>query len=131
MNGLPNVIVSELEIHYRSASLRAATYGRGIWESDLVRPTITSVDQQEAMAKTEAYLLYPNPSKGIFALKDNQEKALQISLFDLQGRQVHQQILSKSIVHEFDLSHLNNGLYVMRILERGGELKQIRLQIKP
>ncbi|GAB3203362.1 photosystem II stability/assembly factor-like uncharacterized protein/uncharacterized membrane protein [Pontibacter aydingkolensis] len=33
--GLPNVIVNELEIQYSSGRLRAATYGRGLWESDL------------------------------------------------------------------------------------------------
>lgn len=33
--GLPNVIVSELEIHYGTSKIRAATYGRGLWESDL------------------------------------------------------------------------------------------------
>lgn len=35
MDGLPNVIVNELEIHYGSGKIRAATFGRGIWESDL------------------------------------------------------------------------------------------------
>jgi photosystem II stability/assembly factor-like uncharacterized protein len=34
-NGLPNVVVNELEIHYPTRKLRAATYGRGLWESDL------------------------------------------------------------------------------------------------
>ena len=33
--GLPNVIVRELEIHYASNKIRAATYGRGLWQSDL------------------------------------------------------------------------------------------------
>jgi len=32
---LPNVIVQELEIQYSTLMLRAATYGRGIWESPL------------------------------------------------------------------------------------------------
>jgi len=32
---LPNVIVDELEIHYPTSKIRAATFGRGIWESDL------------------------------------------------------------------------------------------------
>ena len=40
--GLPNVIVSELEINYNNRKLRASTYGRGIWEtplySDLIPP---------------------------------------------------------------------------------------------
>ncbi|MCP4147777.1 MAG: hypothetical protein GY757_08495 [bacterium] len=33
--GLPNVIVNELEIHTSSRKLRAATFGRGMWESPL------------------------------------------------------------------------------------------------
>lgn len=34
-NGLPRVIVNELEIHYGTQKIRAGTYGRGLWESDL------------------------------------------------------------------------------------------------
>lgn len=37
---MPNVIVSELEIHYGTNKIRAATYGRGIWESDLFSPSV-------------------------------------------------------------------------------------------
>ena len=33
--GLPNVSISDLEIYYPTARLRAATYGRGTWDSDL------------------------------------------------------------------------------------------------
>jgi len=33
--GLPNVIVSELEINYQVQKIRAATFGRGLWESDV------------------------------------------------------------------------------------------------
>ena len=39
ITNLPNVIVQELEIHYGSDRLRAATYGRGIWESPLAPST--------------------------------------------------------------------------------------------
>lgn len=35
MAGLPNVVVTDLEIFYPGNKLRAATYGRGTWESDL------------------------------------------------------------------------------------------------
>jgi photosystem II stability/assembly factor-like uncharacterized protein len=34
-DGLPNVVVTDLEIQYMSGKIRAATYGRGLWESDL------------------------------------------------------------------------------------------------
>jgi hypothetical protein len=33
--GLPNVIVDQLEIHYGTKVVRAATYGRGLWEAPL------------------------------------------------------------------------------------------------
>ena len=36
--GLPNVSVRELEIQYTANKLRAATFGRGIWQSDLNTP---------------------------------------------------------------------------------------------
>ncbi len=38
-NGLPNVIVDELEIHYGTSKLRAATYGRGLWETGIYNPS--------------------------------------------------------------------------------------------
>lgn len=34
-NGLPNVVIDELEIYYPSQKLRAATYGRSVWETGL------------------------------------------------------------------------------------------------
>ncbi|MBL0340777.1 MAG: T9SS type A sorting domain-containing protein [Bacteroidetes bacterium] len=34
--GLPNVIVGHLDIHYGSMKIRAGTYGRGIWETNLL-----------------------------------------------------------------------------------------------
>lgn len=34
--GLPNVIINELEIHDGVKKIRAATYGRGIWEADVL-----------------------------------------------------------------------------------------------
>ncbi len=33
--GLPNCIITELEVHAATGRLRAATYGRGLWETDL------------------------------------------------------------------------------------------------
>ncbi len=41
-NGLPNVIIDEMEIHYGTGKLRAATFGRGLWETDLYNPASTS-----------------------------------------------------------------------------------------
>jgi PKD repeat protein len=37
-NNLPNIIVTQLEIFYPGSKIRASTYGRGMWESDLYQP---------------------------------------------------------------------------------------------
>jgi photosystem II stability/assembly factor-like uncharacterized protein len=42
--GLPNVIIDELQINYSTSKLRAATYGRGIWESDLQVSSLVNLD---------------------------------------------------------------------------------------
>jgi len=46
-NNLPNVVVNELEIYYdptpANSRIRAATYGRGLWESDLYSVTAAPV----------------------------------------------------------------------------------------
>ena len=42
-DGLPNVIVYELEIQYSAMKIRAATFGRGLWESDLYANPIAPV----------------------------------------------------------------------------------------
>jgi photosystem II stability/assembly factor-like uncharacterized protein len=43
-SGLPNVIVNELEIQYSTGKLRAATYGRGLWQSDVCTVALFNED---------------------------------------------------------------------------------------
>jgi len=43
---LPNVIVNDLEIHYGTKKLRAATYGRGVWETSINTCNITEPQVQ-------------------------------------------------------------------------------------
>jgi hypothetical protein len=40
--GLPNTVVSDLEIHYGSKMLRASTYGRGLWQAELIETEINA-----------------------------------------------------------------------------------------
>lgn len=40
--GLPNVIVNDIEVHTGSGKLKVATYGRGIWELDLSNCSLAS-----------------------------------------------------------------------------------------
>jgi len=42
-NGLPNVVVDNLEIVYNIHKLRAATYGRGLWQTNSVYDSTTTI----------------------------------------------------------------------------------------
>jgi len=41
-DGMPNVIINDLQIHYGSGYLRAATYGRGVWETKITDCNLAS-----------------------------------------------------------------------------------------
>jgi hypothetical protein len=55
-SGLPNVVIDELEIQYGTMKLRAATYGRGLWEASIPTAPVylnTPVLAQPADASTD------------------------------------------------------------------------------
>ncbi|MFH1196273.1 MAG: T9SS type A sorting domain-containing protein [bacterium] len=57
--GLPNVVVTELEIYYASGTdkLRAGTYGRGLWETDINAPLPVELTSFSGSVKDNSVLL--------------------------------------------------------------------------
>ena len=110
--GLPNVQVDELEIHYGVGKIRAATFGRGIWESVLhSHPNGIANDYMSYVS------IYPNPTKDYFTLS-TPENAISknpvLSIYNLAG----QVILSENIktANQFvDVSNLTSGYYIYEI----------------
>lgn len=43
-NGLPNVIIDDLEMYYPNGTVRAGTYGRGVWESKFATAGMQTLD---------------------------------------------------------------------------------------
>ena len=56
-NGLPNIRVNELEIHNSAKKIVAATYGRGLWQADLINGSNIA-----AITSDNTCLLYTSPS---------------------------------------------------------------------
>lgn len=59
-DGLPNVVVTELEIYYdnnnpENSRLRAATFGRGLWESPLQTVNVVVSNPTNFVATTQSY----------------------------------------------------------------------------
>lgn len=89
MEGLPNVIVSELEVHLNDFKLKAATFGRGIWEVDL-EGTPDPIGVDETLDMDLELSAFPNPTRDVLSLSIPKaaEAQLQLSIRDVTGKLV-------------------------------------------
>lgn len=110
---LPITIVNDLEIQISTRELFAATYGRGVWKTNLVK--VVSVYN----AKESPLNLYPNPTKGKLYLEipeniDLNNKEVKISIINVLGFEVYQS--TENGVGKFELNHnLPPGTYYVLI----------------
>ncbi|MFT5780491.1 MAG: hypothetical protein ACI837_003453, partial [Crocinitomicaceae bacterium] len=67
---LPNVIVSDMEINYAENKIYAATFGRGVWTTDVLADSIAgNVGIEELNGFNNLNMeIYPNPNNGEFNL---------------------------------------------------------------
>ncbi|MCD8564738.1 MAG: T9SS type A sorting domain-containing protein [Burkholderiaceae bacterium] len=116
MLNLPNVIVKELEIFYAGNKIRAATYGRGIWESPLYK--LANSISKPLAEKTMELSIRPNPSRGIFELYLENQLIMdtQIEIYNSTGTLIKQLIISNTNNYKLDLTSEAAGLYYMKIL---------------
>ena len=108
-NGLPNVIIRELEIHYDEGTISAATYGRGVWKSTLNTLPTFSYNNSELK-----YKVYPNPATNKISISPKNNNAT-VVIYNLTGTQVFQ---TKSSV--IDVSRLSKGCYIIEIKDQKG-----------
>jgi hypothetical protein len=117
-NNLPNVVVSELEIHYGAQVVRAATYGRGIWETPLYAPSDFS-RIQEYNDNGLNLTLFPNPVKNELNITANLtgENHVQITVFSLNGKKlfVSDEMTNDGLNKNINLQQLSAGAYMIQV----------------
>jgi photosystem II stability/assembly factor-like uncharacterized protein len=118
-NGLPNVIVKELEIHYDEGTISAATYGRGVWKSNL--NTLSTVNS--IYFNDNKFTISPNPADDKITIHTNENKVL-ISIYSITGQKVISTKL-KSV----NTAGLAKGYYVVEVKSESGT-KSEKLVIK-
>ena len=114
--GLPNVIVDQLEIVPGISKLRAATYGRGMWETDLYGST----GVEQVAVSNDAVNIFPNPTTGTVTLSTDfkQQEDLTINIVNILGETVFEtkgEISAGEQNINLDISNFSKGVYFIRV----------------
>ncbi|MFC2081093.1 T9SS type A sorting domain-containing protein [Bacteroidota bacterium] len=118
-NELPNVIISELEIHEARNKLYAATFGRGIWNIDLYE------SEDDSGIESPIYDIqmevFPNPSNGdfdIFLSNFNIDNA-SLKIIDVAGVHIYSSPITNRglLFRESYNLDLKPGLYYIIITD--------------
>ena len=104
-NGLPNVIVTELEINYNEGTISASTFGRGVWQSPL-----NTVSESSFLINEYSINVFPNPAENEITINTTDWKNYQVVIYSMTGEKI---IESRS--KKIDVSRLNSGYYLVDI----------------
>ena len=116
-SGLPNVIVYDIEIHYGTEKIRAATYGRGVWEASI---STAALGVEDETLPENAIVLYPNPAKNKnFSIKlNNLDSESNILIYNVIGSVVKNFSTSKA-EEKIDLTNFSQGIYFVKVTNQG------------
>jgi len=122
-DNLPNVIVSELELHPQTNQLYISTFGRGIWVADQVKESADPVSIRGSEFSPFSAAVYPNPTEGEITVKIEGGKtgAISLELVDIMGRKVWEEnrlLLAESQSLPISLE-VSPGVYFLRISQQG------------
>lgn len=109
--GLPNVVVNELEISYNNNKLWAATFGRGLWNTDLYSSTV-GIENQIANSEIS---IFPNPNNGEFTVQVPENKLYDISVYNVLGERVLDELKVHSSQKTIELHNAKSGVYLVHI----------------
>ena len=116
-NGLPNVIISELEINHVEGKLYAATYGRGLWRTDIYNPLSVAEFELNSLQ------LSPNPAKDVVTLSWDKADEVSVRVFNSLGKLLYyskkETLLNPK---DLDISGYASGLYFVKINNSKGEI---------
>ncbi len=118
-SNLPNTSVTDLKIHYATHKLRAATYGRGIWESDLLS-IVTSLPKENSSLNANSIQLAYNPVGNFLLLNALVKKDwnAQLKIYSAAGSLMYSHQKHFPIGNyqfPLDVKELSNGIYFLQI----------------
>jgi hypothetical protein len=108
--GLPNTVISDIDVNYKNHKVRVATFGRGLWECDLVKPAISKVET----VLSDYINIYPNPTKNTWNIEipSHISGVYSVIVKDVNGRTVY----VRENVHTVDASNFDSGIYYITVV---------------
>lgn len=117
-NGLPNVRINELEINTADNKLYAATYGRGLWRSNLYNEVL-----RVNAFESQDFVIYPNPAQNEVNLKWDKSETVSVRIYNTLGKLMY---YGKKINllngHHIDVSSYESGVYFVKLNTIKGEI---------
>jgi hypothetical protein len=104
----------ELEIAPSIGKIRAGTYGRGLWESDIYS---NSSSTDEPLTLKEELILFPNPANNIVNIKipeDWKAERVLFEIYDINGKRIEAEYQNTTNFSK-NIEYLANGIYVIAI----------------
>ncbi len=117
--GLPNTSVTDLEIQYSSRKLRIGTFGRGIWENDLLSEPgvhVGAIDQNAGIRVDLAG--NPVQQSMVLNIHSSAEKEVLMEIYAIDGKLVHSEKRNITPGHYqwlIDTNNLDAGNYFFRL----------------
>jgi photosystem II stability/assembly factor-like uncharacterized protein len=116
IENLPNTIVRDIEIHYPTQKINAATYGRGIWQADLID---TKISVDDKTLHDNDIIIAPNPNNGSFSFNfsgDNIRKNIKIEIVDIFGKVLfNNEIINNSMLNNEISVDFPTGQYYLKV----------------
>ena len=136
MEGLPlNAPITDLNIHPTTGQFRAATFGRGLWETNLLFNGTGTVTHQDAPLAPAMPILkvFPNPTQNQISVNyvSLTGDPMSIHLLNLNGSIVKSwkpQVLTGENTWSFSLGGLSPGPYILELTGPKGRIP-IRLTV--
>ncbi len=111
-------------LHFDNQDYLYAAHNTSLVRS--INSTITSIDENQPL--TQSVFIYPNPCNGYLFIEIYNnlmiENKYSVHIYDLTGKIVSSnKVLPINNQFAIDISHLNNGMYVIEIVSMGEKLR--------
>lgn len=114
--GLPNVVITDLDIQESSNKLRAGTFGRGLWETDLAQFPVNVTEE----VLENSVSISPNPNNGDFNLYiDSYNQVREVMVLNELGQVVYR---TNQKTNNYSITNLDKGVYFVKVHYTGNKM---------